>query len=301
MESKFSHLPDIKTIQPDRLIKYRVSEDKFSAEVLLPGLSYTDFDQKIGGKMNLWSMAKLFECIRYAVLPYGFGHFDRLKDDEHSIFMASTAYHISEYGNTLNTRPHWGLNFPMYTTLDIIYSGSSAFCFEIKLTNYENKKLLMSARMTFVYIDYKTRKPAPFPGWYIEAKKLKSFGPALPRLATPEIPGNAFQYEVTSCYSDIDHNGHVNQSIYVKWCTDAGTEAALKGLYSGFTENIGKYPLDNLEIKYIGEGFVEENFVINTWQDKVSPLILHFAITKQGELTIVAKFSYKTADIGARL
>jgi hypothetical protein len=53
MESKFSHLPDIKTIQPDRLIKYRVSEDKFSAEVLLPGLSYTDFDQKIGGKIIL--------------------------------------------------------------------------------------------------------------------------------------------------------------------------------------------------------------------------------------------------------
>jgi hypothetical protein len=51
MESKFSHLPDIKTIQPDRLIKYRVSEDKFSAEVLLPGLSYTDFDQKIGGNI----------------------------------------------------------------------------------------------------------------------------------------------------------------------------------------------------------------------------------------------------------
>lgn len=52
MFSKFSHLPDISTTQPDRLIKYRVSEDRFTAEVLLPGLSYTDFDQKIGGNSS---------------------------------------------------------------------------------------------------------------------------------------------------------------------------------------------------------------------------------------------------------
>ena len=43
-------LPDIASIQPDRLIKYRISDDRFSGEVLLPGLWYTDFDKKIGGK-----------------------------------------------------------------------------------------------------------------------------------------------------------------------------------------------------------------------------------------------------------
>ena len=42
-------LPDIATIQPDRLIKYRISEDRFSGEVLLPGLWYTDFDPVFEG------------------------------------------------------------------------------------------------------------------------------------------------------------------------------------------------------------------------------------------------------------
>ena len=50
MSEMAKELPDIATIQPERLIKYRVSEDRFSAEVLLPGLWYTDFDKKIGGK-----------------------------------------------------------------------------------------------------------------------------------------------------------------------------------------------------------------------------------------------------------
>ena len=67
-ESKFSHLPDIRDTQPDRLIKYRVSEDRFSAEVLLPGLSYTDFDQKIGGNYLLTDILKrCFQVLKYSV------------------------------------------------------------------------------------------------------------------------------------------------------------------------------------------------------------------------------------------
>jgi len=42
---------DIADTQPERLIKHRVSEDGFEAEVLLPGFAYTDFDKKIGGKL----------------------------------------------------------------------------------------------------------------------------------------------------------------------------------------------------------------------------------------------------------
>lgn len=255
----------------------------------------------ISGKMNLWSMSKLFECIRYAVLAHGFGHFDRLKDAEHSIFMASTAYHMTDSGNRLNTRPHWGMKFPLHAALNIIYAGSSAFSFEVTLTNHTTGETLITACMTFVYVDYKTRRPAKFPAWYEKLKTKKIFGPALPRLKTPEIPEKVFQYQVRSMYSDIDHNGHVNQSIYVKWCTDAGTEAASKGQYSGFTDNIGSYPLDSLEINYIGEGMVDEDFDIKTWQDKEVPLILYFAILKQGKLAFVAKFTYKACDVSARL
>ena len=55
-------IPDISTTQPERLIKYRVSEDRFSAEVLLPGLWYTDFDKKIGGKILIILLAYVVCC-----------------------------------------------------------------------------------------------------------------------------------------------------------------------------------------------------------------------------------------------
>ncbi|KAK3607793.1 hypothetical protein CHS0354_031290 [Potamilus streckersoni] len=36
-------------LQPDRLIKHYVSDDACRAEVVLPGIWYTDFDRNIGG------------------------------------------------------------------------------------------------------------------------------------------------------------------------------------------------------------------------------------------------------------
>ena len=69
MENKFAGLPGIETIQPERLIKYRISKDKFAAEVLLPGFAYTDFDQKIGGEYDHWSITFNYNMsITYAVM-----------------------------------------------------------------------------------------------------------------------------------------------------------------------------------------------------------------------------------------
>ncbi|KAL4228366.1 hypothetical protein ACF0H5_011414 [Mactra antiquata] len=251
--------------------------------------------------MNIWSVAKLFEGIRYTVLSKGFGYFDRLKDVDHSIFMAGTTYNVTEKGNQINTYQHWGTKYPLHVTVNIFYSGNSAFSFKIEVTEKQSGELLMSSALTFVYVDFRTRKPAQFPDWYFEAKKGKDFGPPMARLSSPKIPDTAFQFKTKCTYADIDFNGHVNQSIYVKWCTDAGTEAALNGHYKNFSHNIGKYPLKSLNLKYIGEGFVDEIFVINTWQDENDPLILHFGIMKNDKLTLVAKFTYWSAEIGARL
>ncbi|WAR05073.1 hypothetical protein MAR_020442, partial [Mya arenaria] len=199
MDTKFSDQPDLESIQPERLIKYRVSDDGFAAEVLLPGFTYTDFDQKIG-----------------------------------------------------------------------------AFSFNILLSDYRSGETLVKAEMSFVYVDFKTRKPCPFPDWYNQLKEGQELTKPSERLVTPDIPHEAFKFDLQSAFSDIDHNGHVNQSVYVKWCTDAGTEAALKGHYSGFKGNIGTYPMNTFELKYVGEVLANEPVVISTWQDKDNHLVLHF-------------------------
>ena len=246
------------------------------------------------GKITLWSIAKVFEAIRYTVLLKGFGHYDRLKDKNHSIFMASTSYHFTDVANNLTAFEFWSDTYPLYVRLNINYAGTSAFSFKISLCYHRTGVTLYTAYMTFVYVDYLTRKPCPFPDWYNEAKKLQMFESPQPRLALPNIPAGAFAYTTVSAFSDIDHNGHVNQSIYVKWCTDAGTVAALSGHYTGFSKNIGGYPFESMQLKYAKEGMVHETFITYTWQDVSNSLVLYFVVTKQNEPAVFAKLHFKS-------
>ena len=47
-----------------------------------------------------------------------------------------------------------------------------------------------------------------------------------------------------------------------------------------------------MEVKYIGEGMLDDEFVVNTWQDKEIPFTIHFVVTKQGKVSFVGRFSY---------
>lgn len=281
---------DIASTQPERLIKYRVSDDRFSGEVLLPGLWYTDFDRKIGGHMTLWSRAKLFECLRYVLFTNGFGYYIEFIDSEHSVFMAGTEYNFSDKFDTIVSKTHWGINFPLYARFHVVNLGNSSFTFDANLYNHRTGELLASGLMTFVYVNLATRKPALLPSWY-KAQSLAR-NTVHNRIARPSIPDNVFTLEVTAKSSDIDFNGHVNQSIFLKWCGDAGAEAALKGGYSNFTKNIQMYPVKKITLQYIGEGMLDQTFVVKTWQDPDTKNILHFVIVRNRQIIFVARFIY---------
>ena len=235
----------------------------------------------------------MFEAIRYSALPAGFAFYERLKDKDHSIFMAGTTYTLTKEANDLRAKSHWGVNFPLLANLKIIYVGKSSFSFEIVLNNYTAH--IATAVLTFVYVDFKSRRPVPFPGWFrdVRAEKASVLQPLPPqRLPTPEIPEAVFRYETRAIFSDIDFNKHVNQSVYVRWCTDAGAEAASRRFYKDFRQDIGVYDIEKMEVKYIGEGMLDDEFVVNTWQDKEIPFTIHFVVTKQGKVSFVGRFSY---------
>ena len=60
----------------------------------------------------------------------------------------------------------------------------------------------------------------------------------------------------------------------------------------GFVASRPNYDIEKMEVKYIGEGMLNEEFVVNTWQDKEIPFTIHFVVTKQGKVSFVGRFSY---------
>ena len=227
-------------------------------------------------------------------------YYERFRDKDHSIFMAGTTYTFYKEANKLRGKSHWGISFPLHAHLHLFHVGTSSFTFEIRLRDYKTGMDICTAVLTFVFVDFKTRKPVPFPAWFTDkcadVPCLRERGPPQ-RLKTPPMPPRVFKYETKALFSDIDFNNHVNQSVYVRWCTDAGAEAASKGFYRDFNQDIGVYDIKEMKVKYIGEGMINDEFLVLTWQDETMPRTIHFLITKQGRTTFVGRFSYEQRTV----
>ena len=110
-----------------------------------------------------------------------------------------------------------------------------------------------------------------------------------------------FSYEIKALMSDCDKNGHVNQTAYVKWCSDVGVLAADLGRYRNFKKDIGMYALKELSVQYIGETLVDETVLVQTWEDTNEEMTVHFVIKKKDKVIFYAKlkhFDEGLADVG---
>ncbi|XP_053409274.1 uncharacterized protein LOC123561343 isoform X5 [Mercenaria mercenaria] len=306
MASKFSHLPDISTIQPDRLIKYRVSEDRFSAEVLLPGLSYTDFDQKIGGKVSLWSLGKVCESARWQGLIHGLTYYPELRK-ENAMFAANQSIHFSKEFSDISYGKHFGEKKQLKANIYICNVGKTSYTITVDIFDYKSGIKLVTNSLVGVNVNRKLRKPALLPKFFYEnlEKHLKHVeNNTIGRAVLPTIPNGAFRYEIKCVHSDSDMNKHITQVAYSKFCSDAASLGALKGHFSQFKRHIELYPLKTTEFHFIGEALVNDIVVVHVWEEPDSFRTLNFAITRKGKIILILKMEFyegSPADVSPHL
>ncbi|XP_053409272.1 uncharacterized protein LOC123561343 isoform X3 [Mercenaria mercenaria] len=295
MASKFSHLPDISTIQPDRLIKYRVSEDRFSAEVLLPGLSYTDFDQKIGGKVHLPSLAKICECVRSVAFTKGFTYFsERHRKTGVVVFVVCQLFSFTREAHYLRKWNNFGLNKPQRFLLHLSQAGKTSYTTNIDWFDSNNKKI-GNFLTKHVAVDEKTRRPVALPEYFfkdIQSHFANIQTQTMEKVELPKIPSKAFCLNVKALYSDCDENDHVNQSIYLEWCSDVASEVAVNGHFSFFKKHTEFYPLKSMEMYYNGEGLLKDELAVNVWECETDNACLLFAIQKESSIIFHMKMTF---------
>ena len=231
----------------------------------------------------------------------GFAYYDRFYDENFGYFVVNTAYVFTKSGNKMTAKSIWGIYSPIIARAKIVHVGASSFTFETTMFDFKTGVKLCSLFLTFVYIDKRIRKTAKLPAWVAEAKSNLKNGLPPRRLEILPVPPNAYTYSVKALHSDIDDNGHINQAVYIKWCTDASTDAAENGLFHGFSRNMGSYDIEKMEVSYIAEGLVNDEFVVATWQDHISLNMIHFIMKVKGKLTFAARFTYFTDDFIAKL
>ena len=110
-------------------------------------------------------------------------------------------------------------------------------------------------------------------------------------------PPSSYKYFVKALHSDIDGNGHVNQAVFIKWCCDAATDAALNGAFQDFKHNMKAYNVEKVEVKYVREGLANEEYVVETWQDeKLLRTAADFVISRRDSTVVfMGRFTYNSA------
>ncbi|XP_076460229.1 uncharacterized protein LOC143293294 [Babylonia areolata] len=221
-------------------------------------------------------IAKIFEAGRQVAMVTILG-FDSLLSERVTAFVLGTKYHMIPQLWTVRL----GSVFPYTVSVEVSDTGRTSLTMYSEMVNKLNDQVLASCQCKFVLVDRETRRPAPFPDWYLQkygAIAARNKRPLSLTRAVPEIPAAAHCYKMEVAASDTDFNGHVNQGSYMRFCCDAAQAALRAQTLAGFQHDIARYPLIEQEVIHIGESDMGDQLQVYVWQppdrtDKVLFLI----------------------------
>ncbi|XP_013414901.1 uncharacterized protein LOC106176880 [Lingula anatina] len=242
----------------------------------LPGIAYGDFDRH--RQLSLEKISKLFESAR--VLAWQKKDFinwqDIRKRHNLGLFLLGINYDISP---KLYRQFPVGIAQPLECRTGLDSVGGKSLVLRSTCLDAQTNQVLAEAKLVMVSVNLTTRKSVALPkeefshlSWSQQStSKLTMLKPA-------KTPPDAFHKEIIVVPSNIDHNGHVNQSIYVRFCTDVAVLAqrAQKLKYK-FTKYIDEYKVKSMQCLYLSESDLDDKLVVYVWDESNSGNV-HFDI-----------------------
>ncbi|XP_033733113.1 uncharacterized protein LOC117322359 [Pecten maximus] len=265
--------------------------DTFHGDVSFIGIPYEAFERT--GHWSLWGVVRMFEAARLIGLYNGLFYYKSMEGKGIGLVVITQAVRLS---------PDLHRDYSLFKTLkqryvlDIVEVGRRSFSFVTRLTNEETGQFLGEILLKYVLIDRSTRKSIPLPEAFLEKyskhtkKEIKFRKLSIP--SCPDMGKNVFKLKVLPLHSDTDRNNHVNQSGYFRFCIDCATDAALAGNYRHFTSDMCWYPVLEMNVYHANESLVNEELVVNTWQDNEDFRLIFFIIKRKDTVLFKASFLF---------
>lgn len=257
-------------------------------EVVFNGIPYGDIDRT--GHWAVWKLSMMLQAARAALIREG-DMFSLMKFNEDGIltFIVKQSIRLKSDLHRLNPRAKY---LPIKFGASLTNVGNSSFSFTQTVTDGSTNNYLGKSVITMVAVDVVTRRSCALPVWFKEKykdyiskeKKIRDF--------FPDMPVGAFKQMLTTRYSDIDRNKHVNQSCYFEYCMNCATLAALGGHYKHFTSDLSLYPVLEIDLFYINECAANEDLDLYTWQDQEKDDQIYFTLMKADTKVLNARFRF---------
>nr|XP_054760468.1 uncharacterized protein LOC129266656 [Lytechinus pictus] len=170
----------------------------------------------------------------------------------------------------------------------IAYLGRTSTYIGIELRDDESNLLYMTGQMQCMTIDLKEKKLLP-----VSLESIKKYEGKITLKEAPKrhqfIPmqfakDDVFKWKTAIQWSDVDHNGHVNQMPYMRFIYDAGSSAAVAGFLKSFHRELIHYRLKTYAVEYIKEYHQGQELKILCWEMKDNPGTIHFELHVEGNV-----------------
>lgn len=241
---------------------------EFLSKDLLVGSSNID----LTGKLSIHSLFSFFQEVAWEHATInGFG-FEHLK--EQGFFWVLSRVHVE-----IDALPNW--TEPI--TLSTWPSGiEGAFALRDFCLYNKNGDKIIGATSSWLIVDTETRRP----------RRPDSFKDRMPICDTiratkcnaQKIPGTRndiiYSYQLTSKISDIDVNGHINNTRYVEW--------AINSFPIMFYQNT---VIKDITINFLSEGFCEEILRVDTKREEQSSYVSSIIRELDGKVLAVVEIN----------
>lgn len=171
--------------------------------------------------------------------------------------------------------------FPLCVTKTLSYVGRSSKRISCTLTCPENELVYAKCDIQDVIVNPETRKPSPFPDWWMEKYgrvdgNVESPSPLI--LAEIERPSSCHEFRMTVHHRDCDDYQHTNWASYGNFCLDTCYVLAKKAHYKSVNCNSLKMGLKSMEYSMKKETKEFEELNICSWEKDCKPNWLYFDI-----------------------
>ena len=161
----------------------------------------------------------------------------------------------------------------------------------------DTREVLVHNERVAVKVDGKTGRATAFtPEILADFQRTGVPKVTLKRDEIVKPPADVYVYKMQCSASDTDFLGHVNQSHYLRYCTDAAYEAGQAGFLSMFPpeKDPAGSEIERVSVVYRSQSYCGDHMEVHVWEDKPRTLRFQLQKVETGTLVCIASFLYNS-------
>ncbi|VDI36070.1 Hypothetical predicted protein [Mytilus galloprovincialis] len=269
-----------------------LQDDADTTTVMVEGQMY-NFDDRTGF-WSPWSVSDFISSglsIRKISLSMNF----EMAAKENTLFFQKRQ--ILRFNKPIFTYPQSKYKLHISHQIEPGEDRGKSYVWNTVIKDAETHTVLLERAAKLVAANISLRKPIDLPKWFRhkysapKLNRLNNLPDGLrPKSVPVEFPNDCYQWRTKIRYSDLNGFMHTHQSVYTKLCLDAITSAALGGKLQHFIFDICFYPIEYVDITFIGESFADDELLISILQSQDDGSILHCLMEKDKKSIAYLKF-----------